>query len=112
MFSVTACSSKTRLLTIPGFAWEMQTFLDVSAEISIFVAKKMNRKIIQAVLDDEELLERFGETLIDEINNDDEPMENVARELLNLCLCDEHADDFFIAICGWSVDSLLNRLDI
>ena len=72
----------------------------------------MNRSIIQAVLNDEGLLERFGETLINEINNDDEPMEKVARRLLNLCLRDEHADDFFIAICGWSVDSLLNRLDI
>ena len=90
----------------------MQIFFDVSAESSIFVAKKMNRSIIQAVLNDEELLERFGEILIDEINNDDEPMEKVARQLLNLCLRDEHADDFFIAICGWSVDSLLNRLDI
>ena len=90
----------------------MQIFLDVSAGTSIFVAKMMNRSIIQAVLNDELLLERFGETLIDEINNDDEPMEKVARQLLNLCLRDEHADDFFIAICGWSVDSLLNRLDI
>lgn len=74
--------------------------------------KKMNRSIIQTVLNDEELLERFGETLIDEINNDDEPMEKVARQLLNLCLREEHADDFFIAICGWSVDSLLSRLDV
>ena len=90
----------------------MQIFFEVSAETSIFVAKKMNRSIIQAVLNDEELLEQFGEILIDEINNDDEPMEKVARQLLNLCLRDEHADDFFIAICGWSVDSLLNRLDI
>lgn len=90
----------------------MQIFFEVSAETSIFVAKKMNRSIIQAVLNDEELLEQFGKILIDEINNDDEPMEKVARQLLNLCLRDEHADDFFIAICGWSVDSLLNRLDI
>lgn len=91
---------------------ELQIFLDVSAETSIFVAKKMNRNMIQAVLNDEELLERFGEKLIDEINNDDEPMEKVVRQLLNLCLRDEHADDFFIAICGWSVDSLLSRLDV
>ena len=90
----------------------MQIFFEVSAETSIFVAKNMNRSIIQAVLNDEELLEQFGEILIDEINNDDETMEKVARQLLNLCLRDEHADDFFIAICGWSVDSLLNRLDI
>lgn len=70
----------------------------------------MNRSIIQAVLNDDKLLERFGETLINEINNDDEPLGDVARQLLELCLSDEQADDFFIAICGWSVDSLLSKI--
>lgn len=90
----------------------MQIFLDVCKEAHIFVAKKMNRSRIKVVLEDDKLLERFGETLIKEITNDDEPTEKVARQLLYLCLRDEHADDFFIAICGWSVDSLLNKLEI
>jgi hypothetical protein len=90
----------------------MQIFLDVCKEAHIFVAKKMNRSKIKVVLEDDKLLERFGETLIKEITNDYEPTEKVARQLLNLCLRDEHADDFFIAICGWSVDSLLNKLEI
>ena len=47
-----------------------------------------------------------------EINNDDESVEDVARHLLELCLCDEHADYFFIAICGWNVDSLLRKIDM
>lgn len=72
----------------------------------------MNRSNILAVLNDERLLERLGNTLIDEINNDDEAVEDVARQLLELCLCDENADDFFIAICGWSVDSLLSKIGV
>ena len=50
------------------------------------------------------------EVLIEEINNDDEAYYKKGRQLLDLCLTDENADDFFIAICGWSVDSLLEKL--
>lgn len=56
------------------------------------------------------LLERFMEILVEEINNDDEAYYKKGRQLLDLCLSDENADDFFIAICGWSVDSLLEKL--
>jgi hypothetical protein len=69
----------------------------------------MNKKAIEEVLNSEGLLERFVETLIDEINNDDEAYYKKGRQLLELCLTDEHADDFFIAISGWSVDSLLEK---
>ena len=75
-----------------------------------FVEKKMNNNVIQRVLDDDSLLEQFTELLIDEINNDDEAMDKKGRQLLNLCLIDDNADDFFIAICGWSIDSLLQKL--
>jgi hypothetical protein len=69
----------------------------------------MNVNKIQAVLNNSNLLERFDEILIDEIYNDDESYEKVARQLLTLCLNNKNADDFFIAICGWSVDSLLDK---
>ena len=72
--------------------------------------KKMNNNVIQTILDDDCLLEQFTELLIEEINNDDEAMDKKGRQLLSLCLSDENADDFFIAICGWSVDSLLQKL--
>ena len=75
-----------------------------------FVEKKMNNNVIQTILDDDSLLEQFTELLIEEINNDDEAMDKKGRQLLSLCLNDENADDFFIAICGWSVDSLLQKL--
>ena len=70
----------------------------------------MNKKTIEEILESEGLLERFVETLVDEINNDDEAYYKKGRQLLELCLADEHADDFFIAICGWSVDSLIEKM--
>lgn len=69
----------------------------------------MNVDKIQAFLNNSNLLEQLGEILINEINNDDESYEKVARLLLTLCLNNKNADDFFIAICGWSVDSLLDK---
>ena len=72
--------------------------------------KTMDKKAIEEVLKNECLLERFVETLVDEINNDDEAYDKKGRQLLELCLADEYADDFFIAICGWSVDSLIEKM--
>ena len=70
----------------------------------------MDKKVIKEIMENESLLERFMEVLIEEINNDDEAYYKKSRQILDLCLTDENADDFFIAICGWSVDSLLEKL--
>ena len=78
--------------------------------IATFVGKKMDKERIENILNDEAQLERFVEVLVDEINNDDEAYDKKGRQLLDLCMTDEHADDFFIAVCGWSVDSLLEKL--
>ncbi len=78
--------------------------------IATFAGKKMDKERIENILNDEAQLERFVEVLVDEINNDDEAYDKKGRQLLDLCLTDEHADDFFIAICGWSIDSLLEKL--
>ena len=77
-----------------------------------FVGKKMDNSRIQSILDNssEEFLDRFFETLLEEINSDDEPFYKKARQLLLASLNNENADDFFIAICGWSLESLLERL--
>lgn len=71
----------------------------------------MEKEQIQAILDNanEELLERFYETMINEINSDDETYYKKARQLLLASLNNEHADDFFIAICGWSLESLIEK---
>lgn len=70
----------------------------------------MDKERIENILNDEAQLERFVEVLVDEINNDDEAYDKKGRQLLDLCLTDEHADDFFIAICGWTVDSLIDKM--
>ena len=77
-----------------------------------FVGKKMDKSRIQSILDNssEEFLDRFFETLLEEINSDDEPFYKKTRQLLLASLNNENADDFFIAICGWSLESLLERL--
>ena len=71
--------------------------------------KTMDNKIVEEIIANDALLERFMEILVDEINNDDEAYYKKGRQLLDLCLSDENADDFFIAISGWSVDSLLKK---
>ena len=78
----------------------------------IFATKTMEREQIEAILDNanEEFLERFYETLLNEINADDEAYHKKARQLLLAALNNEHADDFFIAICGWSLESLVERI--
>ena len=70
----------------------------------------MDKKAIEKIMESEGMLERFVETLVDEINNDDEAYYKKGRQLLELCLTDEYADDFFIAICGWSVDNIIEKM--
>lgn len=71
----------------------------------------MDKSRIQSILDNssEEFLDRFFETLLEEINSDDEPFYKKARQLLLASLNNENADDFFIAICGWSLESLIDK---
>ena len=78
--------------------------------IDYLCEKIMDKKAIEEIMANDALLERFMEILVDEINNDEEAYYKKGRQLLDLCLSDENADDFFIAICGWSVDSLLEKL--
>ena len=71
----------------------------------------MEKEQIKTILDyaNEEFLERLFETILNEINSDDEPYYKKARQLLLASLNNEHVDDFFIAICGWSLESLIER---
>ena len=71
----------------------------------------MEREQIEAILDNanEEFLEKFYETLLNEINADDEAYHKKARQLLLAAINNENADDFFIAICGWSLESLIKK---
>lgn len=72
----------------------------------------LDKERVKAILEtaSEEYLERFFEYLLNEINSDDEPYYKKSRQLLDAALNNEHADDFFIAICGWSLESLMEQL--
>ncbi len=73
----------------------------------------MEKEQIQAILDNasEEFLERFYETLLNEINSDDEPYHKKAYHLLAASLKSEDPDDFFISLCGWSLESLIEKTE-
>ena len=71
----------------------------------------MSKDQIESILDNapEEFFDKFFENLLNEIISDDEPYYKKARQLLLASLNNENPDDFFIAICGWSLDTLLER---
>ena len=71
----------------------------------------MEKSQIKAILDNanDEFLDSLFETILNEINADDEPYYKKAHQLLLASLNNENADDFFIAICGWSLESLIER---
>lgn len=71
----------------------------------------MDKNQIEAILENasEEFLEKFYETLLNEINSDDEPYNKKARHLLIAALKSEAPDDFFISLCGWSLESLIEK---
>ena len=73
----------------------------------------MGKEQIQAILDNasEKFLERFYETLLNEINSDDEPHHKKAYHLLAASLKSEDSDDFFISLCGWSLESLIEKTE-
>jgi hypothetical protein len=71
----------------------------------------MEKEQIQALIDNasEDFLERFYETLLNEINFDDEPYHKKAYHLLIASLKSEDPNDFFISLCGWSLDTLIKK---
>ena len=72
----------------------------------------MEKEQIKVLLENasDDFLESFFETLLDEINCDDEPYHKKARQLLLASLNDEQHNDFFIAICGWSLESIIEMV--
>lgn len=73
----------------------------------------MEKEQIQSLIDNasEEFLERFYDTLLNEINSDDEPYHMKAYHLLIASLRSEDPDDFFISLCGWGLDTLIEKID-
>jgi hypothetical protein len=78
--------TKLYVLSNPGISWYFLNCLAVLAETSNFVAKKMNTSNFLTILENEDLLERFAEVLIEEINNDDEALYNTQQGLFRCVL--------------------------
>lgn len=72
----------------------------------------MEKEQIEAILENasEEFLEKFYEALLNEINSDDEAYYKKARHLLLASLKSEDPDDFFISLCGWSLNSIIEKI--
>lgn len=66
----------------------------------------LNRRIL-SVIDNKEKTEAFKKAFTHEIESDDEPDWRAGYYMLKAVL-DNNIDDFLIAVCGWSAESLLN----
>ena len=71
----------------------------------------MDKEQIEAIINNasEEFLDKFYETLLNEINSDDEVYHKKAHHLLLASLKSEDPDDFFISLCGWNLESLMEK---
>ena len=71
----------------------------------------MTKEEIQKILDNgsEEFFEQFCEVLVNEINSDDERYDKKGRHLLVSALSNENHNDFFVSICGWTLDTLIEK---
>ena len=69
----------------------------------------MKEKLLK-LLEDDQALCRFTELLLQQIDNDDEPWDDKGRQILLAALNDDKADELFIALCGYSLKSLLDMI--
>ena len=71
----------------------------------------MTKDEIQKILDNgsEEFFENFCEVLMNEINSDDERYNKKGRHLLVSALNNENHNDFFVSVCGWTLESLIEK---
>ena len=65
---------------------------------------------LQAIMEDEEKSEAVANFLLEQIRTDDEPPSKVGHYFVKAVL-DQNIDDLMIAICGWSVNSLLDMAE-
>lgn len=71
----------------------------------------INKELINEILQSEGLLYQLTETINEEIQNDDEPLDKKARNLLIAYI--EHpeaVDEVMMSLCGWTMESLLKKL--
>lgn len=63
---------------------------------------------IESILDDSDKCEKFAEIVLDEIRGDEEQLRHIGSNVIKAYL-DGDCDRLLIALCGWSMDSLLEK---
>lgn len=67
-----------------------------------------NREALKSIQLSAEKSDMFGREIIEQIQTDDESMEKIGYYTIQAIL-DGSINDLLIAICGWSVESLIER---
>lgn len=65
---------------------------------------------LRAVLEDEEKTAAFAKKILETTDTDDESYEDIGNSVIH-ALLNNDADGLLIALCGWSVESLLNLME-
>ena len=63
---------------------------------------------LDSILEDSDKCEGFAETVLDEIRSDEEQLRHIGSNIIKAYQRDD-CDKLLIAICGWSMDSLLEK---
>jgi hypothetical protein len=95
------CPSTNQVTLPPSF--DQHTGKD-----SVTSEPKTERDSLDEILADMDKCETFGCILIDEISNDDEPPHKTASNLIR-AYQNGDCDAMLIALCGWSMESLLDK---
>lgn len=69
-----------------------------------------NREALKSIQLSAKKSDLFGREIIEQIQTDDESMEKIGRYAVQAIL-DGSINDLLIAICGWSVESLIERVN-
>lgn len=69
----------------------------------------MKKEEIEELMENEEFAETFAEVLIDEIMSDDEPYDKKGRQILRWCIENDGANDLLMSLCGWSLETLVEK---
>lgn len=65
---------------------------------------------IEEILESEFLLEELMLKIIQEINEDDEPLDKKCRQLLLAYMDNPDIDNVLISLCGWNLKSLIDKV--
>ena len=69
-----------------------------------------NGDTLESILEDTDKCERFAEVVLDEINSDEEQPHHIGSNIIK-AYQNGDCDALLIALCGWSMDSLLGKFN-